>query len=197
MKNTRFTIEKTLWLIIFVAAIFFRVVQLDNPALNDSEAQLNMQAVRLAEGEKTLVSENPLYVIVSGLLFFLFDASPFLARLLPFLAGVVVIAVLYLSRQFLGKEIAFLAACLMTIDPAFVAVSRQVNYPIMGILFLLLFFILLEKNRTIMAGMVLGLGLFSGIHFWQGILYLIVVVGLWRFLLGSDGNAPWFWFSTR
>lgn len=196
MKH-RFTFETTFWVLIIAAAVLFRIVLLQVPALTESEAAVALQAVHLAEGERILVSQTPLAVLLSGMLFYLFDATPFLARLLSMLSGAGLVYGVFLVRHKIGKSVALLLALLIAIDPGFVAASRQVDSPMLGMLLLFLFLVLLDKRKSILAGVALGLGLLSGLSFWQGTIFLLVSITVWNLLLGKEGDAPWSWLKAN
>lgn len=197
MIKRGFTLEKVLWLGALIVMVFLRSVQLNQPTLNDSEAQLAMQAVQLANGEQTVLSQNPLYVVITGAFFRFFDSTTFLARFLPMVAGIGLLGVVYLLRNRLGREIALIAAWFLAIDPGFVSVSRQADSPIMGMVLFFLLFALLENKKVILAGFVLGLGLLAGISFWQGIIYSAIVIAIWKILLWKNGNEPWIWIKDK
>ncbi len=197
MIKRSFTLEKALWLGALIMMIFMRIMLLNQPTLNDSEASLALQAVHLANGEKSILLDNPLYVLVTGALFRFFGSTTFLARFLPMLAGIGLLGVVYLLRNRLGRETTLIAAWLLAIDPGFVAASRQVDSPIMGMFFFLLLYALLENKKAILAGFVFGLGLLTGISFWQGIIYSVIVIGVWKILLWKDGDEPWKWLKQK
>lgn len=187
----RFTFETALWIMAAAAAVLFRMVHLGMPGLNDSEAQAALQAINLANGDTVLATHQPLYVLLTGALFRFFGATPFLARFLPALAGSGLVGILFLSRKRLGRRTSLAAAFLAAIDPGFVAASRQVDSPILGMMLLFLFLVLLLNRKYVVAGAVLGLGVLSGMHFWQGIVFLLASSGMFMLLSGKGGSEIW------
>jgi len=188
MKH-RLTLESALWITVAAVAVLFRMVHLSQPGLNDSEAQIALQAASLAGGSTVSAATHPLYVLVTGALFSFFGATTFLARILPALAGAGLVGVLYLGRRHLGRQISLLAALLTAVDPGFVAASRQADSPLPGMVLLFLFLVLLLDRKHLMAGTVLGLGFLSGLHFWQGIVYLAVSFGLYTLISGRNTDT--------
>ncbi len=187
----RFTFETVLWIMAAAIALLVRVVHLGLPGLNDSEAHLALQAVNLANGNTILETSHPLYVLLTGTLISFFGATPFLARFLPMLAGSGLVGVLYLSRKQLGRWTSLLAAILAAIDPGFVAASRQVDSPIIGMFLLFLFLALILNRKHLQAGAVLGLGILSGFNFWQGVFYLLVCGSFYQLLSAKGENGVW------
>ncbi len=195
MKH-RFSYETAIWFFIIVIAVLFRIVLLQMPALTESEAALALQAVHFSQGEQILVSQNPLYVLLSGMFFYLLDATPFLARLLSMISGAGLVFVIFQARHKIDKSVALMIAFLIAIDPGFIAASRQVDSPMIGLLLLVLFLVLLDERKSILAGIVLGLGLLSGLSFWQGTILMLVSIAIWSLLLGKEGDAPWRWLKS-
>lgn len=189
MKH-RLTLESALWITVAAVAVLFRMIHLSQPGLNDSEAQVALQAASLAGGSTVLAASHPLYVLLTGAMFALLGPTTFLARLLPALAGAGIAGVLYLGRKYLGRQVSLLAAFLAAVDPGFVAASRQADSPMPGMLLLFLFLVLFLNRKHKLAGAVLGLGLLSGLHFWQGFVLLAVTTGLYMLITGRSFE-PW------
>ncbi len=189
MKH-RLTFETALWITVAAVAVLFRMIHLSQPGLNDSEAQLALQAASLAGGSNTSTINHPLYVLVTGAMFSFLGPTTFLARLLPALAGAGIAGVLYLGRRYLGRQVSLLAAFMAAVDPGFVAASRQADSPMPGMLLLFLFLVLFLNRKHKLAGAVLGLGLLSGLHFWQGFVLLAVTTGLY-ILISGRSLGPW------
>ncbi len=188
MKH-RFTLESALWITAAVVALLFRMVNLSQPGLNESEAQLALSSASLAGGSSVIASSHPLYVLVTGAIFSFFGSTTYLARLLPALAGSGLVGALYLSRKHLGRQVSLLAAFLAAMDPGFVAASRQADSPLLGMVLLVLFLVLLLDRKYLLSGVALGLGFLSGLHFWQGIVYLAVSIGLYTLISGRNTDS--------
>ncbi|MFA7406525.1 MAG: hypothetical protein WCY93_01645, partial [Anaerolineaceae bacterium] len=75
----------------FVLALAFRLIQLGAVSLNDSEAQLALQALAVARGEQTVFGGLHAYVGLTGLPFFLFSESNFMARFWPAITGALIV----------------------------------------------------------------------------------------------------------
>lgn len=112
------------------------------------------------------VYHGPLQYYLTSLAFSLFGYSEFAGRILPALAGVLLIALLYPLRNFIGEKATLAAAFLFTISPTFLYYSRFFREDIYISLFTLAIFVcgLLyiktkESKYVSLAALALGLSL--------------------------------------
>ncbi|NPV77011.1 MAG: hypothetical protein HPY59_11630 [Anaerolineae bacterium] len=178
MKNRILTVENFLYLAAFVIAAGLRFVGLGRESLSDYEASLALQALALSRGDLATISPQPFYVLWTGFVFFLFESSNLLARLLPAFAGSIMTLGPYLYRKALGRNSALFLAFGLALSPALVGASRQAD----GLTFSLCFATLATgfflNNSPAMAGIMAGLALLGGPTIWM-LLFILGVVFLW------------------
>ena len=182
MKRT-LTTEHFLYLLAFLVRFFLRFYRLGLPALGESEAAWALQALEVAHGGAPQVGSQPAYVLLTGLLFWLMGSTNFLARLLPALAGSLLIFLPYLFRPLYEdsewlRKAGMVMAFGLALDPGLVALSRQVGSPILALAFALLTLAMLVNRRLVWIGISGGLALLSGPALVVGILGLLLVWAL-------------------
>jgi len=158
--------------IAFILALSLRFIRLGALPLSDAEAEWALQAFHLAQGTRPLLGSQPIYVLPTGLLFFLFGTSNFLARFIPALAGSALIFVPYLFRGRLKPIPSLLLAFFLALDPGLVSLSRQSGSLMPALTFLLLAWAFWWLGRPRAAGIFGGLALLSGPAVWAGLLGL-------------------------
>lgn len=164
--------ESVLYLIAFILAAALRFIQLGALPLSDTEAGWALQALDVARGTRPLLGPQPIYILPTGLLFFLFGASNFLARFFPALAGSALILVPYLFRLRLRSIPALLLAFFLALDPGLVSLSRQAGSLMPALTLVLLAWAFWWGKRPRAAGVFAGLALLSGPAVWAGLLGL-------------------------
>lgn len=164
--------ESVLYVIAFILAVALRFFQLGALPLSDTEAEWALQALNVAQGTQPLLGPQPIYILPTGLLFFLFGSSNFLARFVPALTGSVLILVPYLFRRRLGTIPSLLLAFFLALDPGLISLSRQAGSLIPALTFVLLTWAFWWAKRPQTAGIFGGLALLSGPAVWAGMLGL-------------------------
>lgn len=177
------SVEKVLYTSIFFLALSLRLLNLGEGALSEYEASFALQAYQLAHSQAAnqvpLPGNQPVYVIVTGIIFALFKDSNAFARLLPALAGSSLVLAPLLFRQWSGfnpwiRRASLLLAVCLAFDPALVALSRQAGSPIITLALLILTAGCLLQGQAGWAGLAAGLALLSGPSFFYG----LPVIGL-------------------
>ena len=192
MTPSRLKYEGWLYWLAFLIAIGFRLIQLGATPLTDSEASLALQALQVAQGERPLLGPQPGYILLTSVLFAIIEATNFMARLVPALAGSILVFVPALLRGKLKPRPALILAFLFAIDPGLVALSRTAGGTILAVTFTLFAWGLWNQRRLVPAGIFAGLALLSGPSLWMGLL----VLGLtWLFIQGleakpASGQSP-------
>ncbi len=162
MKTSRWTIEHALFGLAFLLALGVRFLRLGAGPLPDFEASWALQAQEISKAGQVALGPNPGYVMVTGLLFFLFGSSNGLARVWPALAGALLVLLpAFFHRQLSSKAALFLAFGL-ALDPGLVAVSRLAGGAMPALAFGLLALGAAYQRRVILAGVLGGLALISG-----------------------------------
>ena len=164
--------ESILYVIAFILAVALRFIQLGALPLSDTEAEWALQALRVAQGTRPLLGPQPIYILPTSLLFFLFGTSNFLARFLPALTGSLLILVPYLFRERLNPVSSLLLAFFLALDPGLVSLSRQAGSLIPALTFVLLAWAFWWNERPRAAGVFGGLALLAGPSVWAGLLGL-------------------------
>lgn len=183
MKNeNKFTAEIALYILIFLAALALRLIQLGQAPLLESEASLAFQAWQLAQGEAIPVASQVASLSVTEGLFSLFRGSNFLARFWPALAGSLLIWLPFLLREELKRIPALVLAGGLALDPTLIPVSRLSGSPMPALAFLALAVGAFHRRNIPWALFFVGLGLFSGPGFWLGVLLLAIGVLVSRLL---------------
>src|SRR5512141_1339899 len=186
MNSPRLKYEGWLYGLAFLIALGFRLIQLGASPLTDSEGALAMQALRVSLGQNPLLGPEPIYVLLTSILFAVIESTNFLARLIPALAGSALVFAPYFFREKIKPQPALILAFLFAIDPGLVALSRQANGTILAATFLLFAWGMWLNRRLILAGIFAGLALLSGPSVWMGLL----VLGLTRVFLQGTQAMP-------
>ena len=87
MNPPRLKYEGWLYGLAFLIALALRLLQLGTAPLTDSEAELAMQAFQIANGTRPLLGPQPAYILLTSVLFLIFESSNFMARFVPALVG--------------------------------------------------------------------------------------------------------------
>jgi len=164
--------ESILYVIAFILAGALRFTQLGALPISDTEAEWALQALNVAQGARPLLGSQPIYILPTSLLFFIFGMTNFLARFIPALTGSALVLVPYLFRGRLKPVPGLLLAFFLALDPGLVSLSRQAGSLIPALTFVLLAWAFWWHQRPRAAGVFAGLALLSGPFAWGGLLGL-------------------------
>lgn len=170
MKTKRISTEQMLYGLAFLLAVTLRLWCLGAKPLSDGEARLALEAFGVGRGESLATSIQPVYAFFTGGLFWLFGSNDFLARLLPALAGSLLVLATYAFRTELGSKTSLILAFGLSLDPGMVALSRMADGPMLAIGFTFLTIGLALNRRWSIAAIFLGLALLSGAAFYSSLL---------------------------
>ena len=123
----RATPELAAYALVIAAALALRLVDLGARPLHHDESQdAYFSWVFYARGDYHYepILHGPLRFYLTSLMYLLFGASDFTARLAPALMGTAIVALPYLLRRQLGRVAAFATAVLLAADPAYLYFSR-------------------------------------------------------------------------
>ncbi len=178
MSSRRNTIEPLLYFLAFFLAITIRFLHLGAQPLSDFEARWALQSLGVAQGLRPALDPNPAYILLTAVNFFIFDATNFLARFWPALAGsLLALAPLFLRGR-LGRIPSLVLSFGLAIDPGLVALSRLAGGPMLAISFAIFTWFTWEQDRPRLAGMLAALALLSGTALWPGLLGLGIALGI-------------------
>jgi hypothetical protein len=183
MNDHELTVEKALYFLAFLLALVCRLMLLGQVPLGDAEAANALQALSISLGKGVTIASAPGYAVLTGSLFSILTSTEFLARLLPALAGSLLVFVPLLFRRYLDKRVAIILAFALALDGGLVALSRIASGDSFAVTFLLLAIGLFLNGNQILAGVCGGLALLGGPMLWPG------VVGLGAAFLWSKPAA--------
>ena len=170
MKNRTLTLEHALYALALLLALGLHFLHLGRLPLSDSEAGWALQAMQVADGARPVVGANPAYVHLTAALFFVFDATNFLARFWPALAGSLLVLGAWILRGRLGRVPALILAFGLALDPGLAALSRQAGGPMLAIAGIVFTILLWLDGRRSAAGAAAGLTILAGPSLWFGLL---------------------------
>lgn len=189
MNSPKITVEQALHFLALLVAAGIRFIELGTVALTEREAAVALQAWEIARGSSALPIASPGYSLATGLLFEL-GSSETLARILPALAGVLLVGLPYAFRKLLGRPAALILAFGLAVDPGLVAVSRQAG----GVMFAAAFggaaLAAWRARRAVITGIFAGFALLSGPAILGGTLVLAAAAGLARLAGVSLDHEP-------
>ncbi len=175
--NQQFTVEAALYILIGVVALVLRLANLGAPPLLATEAQEALAVYRYTMSMgMPLSTSSPAWFALTSFCFTLFGSGEFWARVIPAIAGTVIVFMPLVFRKEIGRLAALAASALLAISAVAVASSRYADGTTLAALSLLLIVIgakrYLErenKNDLIIAGIGLGLGLADGTRFFSAL----------------------------
>ena len=192
------TVAQLLFALILLSGLAVRLYSLGAVPLSEPEAEIALQARAFTGmGEQTSAGVRPLYAAFTGLLFFLFGESNFMARLLPALAGGLLVCAPWILSGRIGRPTALLASAGLAFDPLLVGVSRQVGGPMPALGILAAAFALhtatdpgaRSSSRQVQVGVLAGLAALAGPAFWLGLVILLFYgLTIRGFNLSFDGQ---------
>ncbi len=185
-STTQFSNERILLALAFGLALALRLLRLGEMPLSDEEAGWALQALDVSQGLRPEIGHNPAYVLLTALAFFFFQASDFTARLIPALAGsLLVLAPLFFTDQ-LGRRAAVVLAFLLAVEPGLLALSRQAGGLMLALTTAVFALGFWKAGRREWAGALTGLALLSGPFLWAGLLIGLLAVLLSNLVQGRS-----------
>jgi uncharacterized protein (TIGR03663 family) len=122
------TVETGLYVLLLLVAAALRFAALGRQPLQEQEARLALDAWRFySGGAASIRGHSPLLFHGTALLYLLFEASDYVARVAPALAGTLMVGAPYLLRPRLGRKGALFASAFLTFSPSLIFFSRQLN----------------------------------------------------------------------
>ncbi len=121
------TLEMALYVLVTLAALLLRVVNLDARPLAPDEAQTAAAAWEFLNGGTVGAYASPLLFTLNWLSFFLFGAFDLTARFLPAVLSALIVLLPLLTRGALGKTGAFAAALLLAFSPTTIFFARTLS----------------------------------------------------------------------
>ncbi len=158
--------EKVAWIVLVVVALLTRTILLGARAMSHDESLHAVYSFQLFDGrgyQHQPMMHGPLKFILNPFMYFLFGVNDWSARIQVALFGVVMVAVIWLMRRWLGRTGAFLTAVMVTVSPALVYHSRYIRDEVMltsllVILVICMFRYLETRARSWLVGAAVALG---------------------------------------
>ncbi len=192
-RNGQLTREDALFFLALGLGLFVRFLDLGKAPLSDFEAEWALQALQVARGafngQFLAIGPQPAYVILTGVLFYLSNATNFLARFLPTIAGSSLVLLPYFFRRQLGRNIALILAFGFALDPGLVTISRLAGGPMLGLSLSLLALSAWYFHKQLIAGFFGGLALLAGPSMINGLLGLGLAAVLTFTIWGRPGQS--------
>jgi len=170
--------EQILYFGILLLALALRFGRLGAPPLNEFEAQAALPAYQLAQGASPDLGDQPAYVLLTGLTFFLIKSSEFLARIWPAIFGSVFVLLPYFWRDLLGRRAALLLSLALALDPGFVAVSRLASGRMLALAAFLIALTAWRYGRPVVTGVFTAFALLSAPTVYIGLVGGVLVWAL-------------------
>ncbi len=186
------------WIVLLLIAASVRLVALGQAPFGPDEAIQAVAALDVPRGGAWPAEvDSPLLLVSNGLLFALFGASESMARLLPALAGLALVAIPWLWRREVGALGAWTAAALLTLSPLALFASRQVESTTLGILgasLLFTAFLLGEDERRpwqrpLLIASGVALGVIGGPAFYDTLLPALIAWLIFHWISESEPQA--------
>jgi hypothetical protein len=189
MKSSKITNEHLFYVIIFLIALGLRLINLGKIPLSDYEAGFALQALAFSKGLSASFLTQPGYISLTGILFFLLGNTEFLSRIIPVLAGSLIVLVPLFFRNQMGKRASLILAILLMIDPGLTALSRTADGTTMVLTASLLGAGLFLNGQWILSGICAGLALLGGPLVWPGLVYAAGAAWLSDKVFSTDENS--------
>jgi len=184
--------------LIILAAFLLRFIALGSTPLSESEAGLGLQSLSVSNGISDFNVNQPLYVMVTSILFKFFGANDFTARAFPAFMGFLIVCLPVLFHQELGYRKMILLTFLLAIDPVGIAWSKTAD-GIMPVICLLGFSAYeFKRKRSIAGTLLLSLAMTGGERFWPAAAAIFtagaIMAAISRKFI-STGHLPFLWLK--
>ncbi len=132
--------EKIAWIVLILLALVLRLYDVGARAMSHDESLHTQYSYNLYNGtgfRHDPLMHGPFLFHATAASYFLFGPSDFSARLPVVLMGIGVVWLLWLTRDWLGKLGAFLAAAMMALSPTLLYHSRYIRHDLYAIFFIM------------------------------------------------------------
>jgi len=162
-------------------AVILRFAGINGVPLTSTESANAVQAINLLEKGFTPSIGQPLYIIYTSMFFWLFNATEYFARLIPAIAGILVVLTPLLFKNTLTDRSLLLLTAFLAIDPLLVGLSRFASGDVFALLSLICVIGFIYNSKPVLAGIAFGIGILSGPYFWAGMSILLITLVLIKF----------------
>lgn len=186
MRLKDLTFEHLMIALFFSAGVGIRLINLGHAPLSDYEANNALQALAIKNGADPGTITSPAYVLLTGLLFSLFDDSNYLARFIPAVAGCVLLLSVVMLRNLLGRKATLVLLLGLALDPGLTAISRLAGGQMISLGLGVLFLAGIYLQRPVLTGVSGALALMSGPGIYGGFLGIALTAGIGFYLYQSN-----------
>ena len=170
--------------IVIILAAVLRLIGLGSSSLTMNEAENAMAALRLFQNGET---SQLLYTLPTAVLFVMFGASEFTARLLPAVTGILLVLLPLCLKEKIGERKALLLAFLFAFDPVLLFWSKRADAVIPAVTLFTAAFVLLKKDRNAAGLSCFLIGLCGGERSWP-ILIIFAVCAVLSVLIRKESS---------
>jgi hypothetical protein len=185
--------QPSIAILLFLGALAFaiaiRMIGLGQLPLSDHEATLGFQALHIFSSGAQNPTEQALYQNLTGILFFLFGASNFTARVIPAFFGGALAFSPFLFRKRMGTRNAVILSFILALEPCLLSFSRQADSTVIALTLFAYAMGFILNDRFLAAGICTGMMLLSGSTIWFGIIGVVLAL-LWKKLSDQGLKAP-------
>jgi hypothetical protein len=188
-QNSTNQLASPLWLIAmpFVLGLLIRFVGLGQPFLDNVEANLAIGIHDMVMGQGGIVTQ-PLYSQITGVLFWLFEDTNFVARFLPaFVGGLLVLFPWFLGDNVTNRQKLILSFG-VALDPALIAASKTGSSLILAVLAMAAIWVAFSKRRPVLLGVSFAALLLTGSYFLTGLIIFAITL-LWMLKKSEKSEA--------
>jgi hypothetical protein len=181
MGKKNLTYFDGIYAIILILAIVLRVFFSSVWGLSEKEAEIV---------NSIPASSTTLYQVWTGALIQLFQASEFVARILPLLFGTALVVFPLFLRKSIGDGATILVGLGLALDPGLIAVSKQAGNEMLAIFALFTLFIFISQKRWAASGVVLAMGLLTGPYYWIGMIGFLICCAIGYVFFNKSAEEP-------
>ncbi len=165
----------------FVLALSFRVISLGSNTLSNSEASIALSSFKVTDNPGVIDNSDPGIANINALLFSIFGATNFVARVLTALLGASFVFLPLFYKEHLEVKTIVILGFILALDAMLVAQSRILGSSIWAILFLFVAIGGFLNDQPILSGTCAGLAVLGGSSVWFAVIGLGLSL-LWTLL---------------
>lgn len=179
-------LKTALMALVLLIGAFLRFAHLGSAPLGDLEARVALAARDVSLGVSPTSGVSSIYIPLTAALFWLFSASDFVARLLPALAGLLIVTLPWLFSKKIGSLPALVLSLFFALDPSLVNISRTVNPVILTMASFGLLLYAISEDKPILTGFSLAFFVLAGPKTWLLVVGIVLVLFVEKIVFKQD-----------
>ncbi len=192
------TLQRILFILIFLLGIALRVIYLITPDLNSDQAVIGLMARHILDGEFPIFYwgehyAGPIESYFASIIFYIFGSSPLTLSLSPFIFSLIFIFLVYrLGKEMFNEKVGLMAMLLVSVSPPFLiwySISPSGNYIhnlVFGTLLLLMTFrfVNIVSDEKTAQRYYIVIGFVGGLAWWVNfqIIHFLLTTFIFMFL---------------